>query len=201
VTAVHFVRSAVRIEDGNLSKWITVQDSRSESPISTIQGSRRYAFNIGGQQCLVQRCYSDEGRHDFVQGGTVAGPNVFHDCRSEHAHSESGPHHRWSVGTLFDNVSVDGENGAIEVINRGDSGTGHGWAGANMVLWNSDAPNLVVETAPTARNWAIGCSGDRGGSNSASYFDSHGTRMALRSLYLRQLEDRLGAQAVANIAR
>ena len=52
-------------------------------------------------------------------------------------YSDSGPHHRWSAGGLFDNIRVNGNE--LNFRNRGNSGTGHGWAGAYMAAWNCAA--------------------------------------------------------------
>ncbi len=194
ITAAHFIHSAVDVEEWG--KWITIEDSNCLDPISRITGSRRYPFLLSGQLTLVQRSYARNGRHDFVNGSTVAGPNVFLDCSSEQAHADTGPHHRWATGTLFDNVRVGGN--AINIRNRGNLGSGHGWAGANMVLWNCSADSIICERPLTAQNWAIGCrtpkrSGD-------AYWESFGEMVRPRSLYLKQLEDRLGTAAVVNIS-
>lgn len=45
--------------------------------------------------------------------------------------NDDGPHHRWSTGLLFDNIKT----GLINVQNRADSGSGHGWTGAQVMLW------------------------------------------------------------------
>src|SRR5439155_7725471 len=102
LTAVHFYNGVSSI--GRDAKWITVQDSTSLEPVSVITGGRRYPFSIAGQQCLVQRCKSDKGRHAFVFGSHVCGPNVFLECTSTNDYATSEPHHRWSVGGLYDNV-------------------------------------------------------------------------------------------------
>ena len=38
----------------------------------------------------------------------------------------------------------------------GIDGSGHGWAGAQMVFWNCAAPLILVMQPPTAQNFAIG---------------------------------------------
>lgn len=195
VTAVHFAYSCVVV--GRPAKWITVQDCACLDPVSKITGGRRYSFALTGQLTLVQRCQARNGRHDFVMHSTAPGPNVFLDCTAEKAHSDTGPHHRWSVGVLYDNVRIEGN--AINIRDRGASGTGHGWSGANQVVWNCTADSMIIEQPPTAQNWAIGCitpkfTGD-------AYRESSGKPVRPRSLYLRQLEDRLGAQAVKNISK
>lgn len=190
-TALHLAYAMVQMESS--SKWVTVQDSRCLEMISEIKGGLRYPFVMTGELCLVQRCVASEGRHDFVMQYRVPGPNVFLDCRSINPHSDSGPHQRYATGTLYDNV----ETGRLNVVNRGRSGTGHGWAGAQMVFWNCRAQSMNVESPPSARNFAVGCiveSPDGDG-----FWDSTNRPVAPRSLYLKQLEDRLGAKALRNI--
>ena len=69
----------------------------------------------------------------------------------------SEPHHRWGVGALFDNVRHYG--GSLWAVNRGTSGTGHGWSGANIVFWNCTSALIAVQSPPTAENFAIGLGG------------------------------------------
>src|SRR5262249_11317402 len=58
----------------------------------------------------------------------------------------------------------------------------------------STASTFLVQSPPTAQNWAIG---DRGGSHSGNgLYDSWGAPVDVRSLYYAQLSDRLGAQQV-----
>ncbi|MCQ2395435.1 MAG: DUF4955 domain-containing protein, partial [Kiritimatiellae bacterium] len=73
------------------------------------------------------------------------------------AWSDFGPHHRWATGCLYDNVKTDG---ALNVQDRGSAGSGHGWAGANFVLWNCTARTLVCQNPwASAQNWCVGCTG------------------------------------------
>ena len=196
VTAVHFSH-AVRL--GRMAKFITVQDCASLKPVSKITGGRRYPFTINGQYCLVQRCYSDHSRHAAATGARVRGPNVYLDCLAENNHSDIGPHHRWAVGILWDNLKGDRFNAQ----DRSSMGTGHGWAGAQQVFWNCDTNSICVQQPPTAQNYAIGCLGkiSKGSfkGRKPGYYESHGAHVEPRSLYLQQLADRLGPQAVRNI--
>jgi uncharacterized protein YggU (UPF0235/DUF167 family) len=186
VTARHFASSAVRIGRG--AKWITVEDCACRDPISEIIGGRRYSFDLeGGELTLWQRCHARDGRHDFVTGATVCGPSVFLDCTAEKVHADAGPHHRWAVGILYDNVRTDG---ALNVRNRGNLGTGHGWAGANQVFWNCTANEMTCERPPTADNWAIGCIAKTRHGDGA--WESFGQPVEPASLYRWQLANRLG---------
>lgn len=200
VTFVHFSH-AVDADRGAL--FVTLQDLAHLDPVSLITGSRRYSFALNGQYGLAQRCFARGARHTFVNGSRALGPNVFLDGQAVQSHADSGPHHRWSVGTLYDNISDDNQ---LHVQDRQYAGSGHGWAGAQQVLWNCTSKSLIVQAPPTAQNWAIGCVGAFGRGSWApdappGLIEAAGTPVQPRSLYRAQLEARLGPQAVANLAR
>lgn len=170
------------------SKWITVEQCVSMEPVSRVEGQRRYPYHIEGQLVLVRDCFSDRARHAFVFGSRVPGPNVFLDCRSTRDYLFSEPHHRWSVGGLYDNVS-----GRIALQDRLWMGSGHGWSGANYVAWNCRG-TLIAQQPPTAQNFAIGFVGQRGKDafpRRAGWWESEGTPVQPRSLYEAQLAARL----------
>lgn len=194
LVAQYFYHGVSDISGG--AKWVTVQDCATLDPVSSITGGRRYSFAVEGQLNLVQRCYSREDRHAFVFGSRVPGPNVFLFCTSERNHATSEPHHRWSTGGLFDNVHAD-----IAFQDRQWMGSGHGWAGANYVAWNTEG-SLVCQQPPTAQNFAIGHVGAHlpGAFRRADGdWQSEGQHVAPTSLYLEQLRERLGEAAVENL--
>ncbi len=199
LTAQYFGYSCVALQGG--TKWTTVRDCKSLDPISIITGGRRYAFVMDDcQLCLVQSCYTLKDRHQFVTQSLTTGPNVFVDGLSDTAYSDAGPHHRWGTGALWDNVTVNGDS--VNIQNRGNLGTGHGWAGANEVAWNCDADGFVVQNPPGARNWLIGNIGPiRNGTvyvgpHDPGTYDSPGAAVFPNSVYYAQLQDRLAATRV-----
>ncbi len=202
VTALHFADSCVNI--GQRASRVTVQDCAMIDPVSEISGGRRYSFVGSGQYVLFQRCYTPNGRHDFVTGKKDVGPTVFLDCLAEKSHSDIGPHQLWSCGQLSDNV----KGGAINVQDRGTSGTGHGWAGNAQVLWDCEAATLVYQKPwpPGSQNWTTGCTGaDRKpalAGRPAGLWHSRNKPVAPRSLYLAQLKQRInqsGADGAAAV--
>lgn len=193
LTATGFYHGPVNAAAG--AKNITIQDCDSLAPVSQLTGGRRYPYAIqGGQLILFNRCHSVDDRHAFVVGARVPGPNVFLDCNSENAHATSEPHHRWSVGGLYDNVHAD-----MAVQDRQYMGTGHGWAGANYVIWNCEG-SLVLQSPPTAQNWSIGFVGKRGKPafpRPEGIWQSEGVHVLPRSLYQAQLAARLGPASLS----
>jgi autotransporter-associated beta strand protein len=195
LTARYFAFAAVTVERGG--KWVTVSNVHSIDPISPVEGGFRYAFNINeAELVLFKNCTADNSRHAYVTGSNTSGPNAFVDSLASRARSEVGPHQRWATGALFDNVVVEGDQ--LAVRNRGNFGTGHGWAGAYMMAWNSVADRFVMQSPTAARTWSIGnvgveASSDTSGAAGAAppaTIDSHGSPVFPRSLYWAQYQDR-----------
>jgi len=198
VTGRYFGYGLISI--GGTSHYATVEDCAMLDPKSVTTGGRKYSFSIDDASfVLMQRCYTWGGRHDFVSGSKTPGPNVFVDCLAENTKSDAGPHHRYATGQLYDNVKA----GALNAQNRFDSGSGHGWAGAQIMFWNCDTNSIISESPVGAMNWAIGCLGaEQNGSwvnEPDGIRESHGTHVTPRSLYYRQLDERLGTQALQNL--
>jgi hypothetical protein len=199
-TALNFASSCVAVGEG--CKWVTVQDCVSLEPVSFCAGGRRFTFHISGQLCLVQRCFSDKGRHSFVLGGTMTcGPNVFLDCIATRPFSSSEPHSSLVVGSLYDNIRAP-------LAFRFAKSNPVRWMGFNNVMWNCEGM-FIVQKPPMAQNYSIGHIGihamvfNRGlieYSWPEGYIESLDEHIQPRSLYLKQLEDRLGKKAVHNVA-
>jgi hypothetical protein len=198
-TALHFVNSMVGTQRG--SKWITVQDCVSREPISRRMGARRFTFALRGQLTLVQRCYSDKGRHSFMMGQPTASNNVFLDCKATNPYSSSEPHEQWATGGLYDNIQAP-------LTARFWKNIIIGWAGANTVFWNCEG-YFLVQKPPTAQNFSFGHIGVdavvfniplQDPTKEGGYIESLDRHVTPRSLYLTQLRERLGEAAVRNIA-
>jgi hypothetical protein len=202
VTALNFASSTVHLNEG--VKWATVQDCSTIEPISKRRGGRRFIYSVSGQLSLVQRCISDKGRHSFVlRGYTACGPNVFLDCEATQTYSSSEPHSQYVTGVLYDNV-------ISPLTARFWKATGIGWSGANCVFWNCEG-QFLIQKPPTAQNYAIGHIGihatvfrrpvTQDSTKENGFIESWDRHVDPRSLYLKQLSDRLGTQAVQNIIR
>jgi hypothetical protein len=200
VTMENFYTFAISLDRSACS--VTVQDCLSILPDPSVFRIFPYVarspFSITGQKNLVQRCLGVNSRHTFVVGRMAGGPNVFLDCDAKGAIASSEAHQRWSTGILFDSLGHRFPS-PIEVINRGSMGSGHGWAGANCVVWNCIGGKIRVETPPTAFNLAIACRGTNDMPLSPAYV-AWGLPASPRSLYLQQLRERLGDEAVRAIA-
>ncbi len=213
VTTEHFFSINGAISIGRGSTQITISESSAlladdeyysgsmysgNAHVETGVYVGRYGFRIRGQNNLIVGCYTLNNRHSFSISSRVPGANVFLNCKGEGSLTWSGPHHKWSTGGLYDNV-----NDKLSFMNRLNMGGGHGWAGANYVAWNTNGI-LVCEQPPTAQNWAI----DHGGKkeegpfidySSEGYWEFTDYPLEPESLYLKQLEDRIGEEAIPEV--
>jgi len=189
----NFAGSAVNILE--TCKRITVEDCKSVHPVSEIGGQRRYTFFTSGQQTLFQRCYAENGYHDFAAGYCAPGPNAFVQCESYLPNSFSGAIDSWSSGILFDVVNV--ESNALRFGDRGQYANGAGWAAANSVFWNCTAAVIDCYKPPTAQNWSFGSWSQFQGDG---YWGESNNTITPRSLYYGQLAARLNKN-VDNLAQ
>jgi hypothetical protein len=199
ISALHFVSSVVQSNAG--SKWITVQDCESREPVSQRWGGRRFTYQMNGQLCLVQRCLSQKGRHSFVLQQAEASGNVYLECTAINPYSSSEPHNHWVNGILYDNVKAPLTARFWDYI--------IGWGGANIVFWNCEG-DFLIQKPPTAQNYSFGHIGVNAVIFNAAlqdltkpngHVESMDMHVTPRSLYLTQLKERLGIQAVKNIAK
>lgn len=180
----HFAGSAVNVLE--TAQRITVEDCKYLSPVSEIGGQRRYCFLTTGGQTLFQRCYAENGYHDFATGYCAPGPNAFVQCESTQPYSFSGAIDSWASGVLFDVVFIDGN--ALRFGNRGQDGQGAGWAAANSLFWNCSAARIDCYQPPGAQNWAFGAWSQFAGDG---YWTESNNTINPRSLYYAQLYERL----------
>ncbi|MRR21353.1 hypothetical protein EG830_00015 [bacterium] len=198
VSALHFAGSLVTT--AATTKWITIQDCESREPVSIRAGARRFTFQLNGQLALVQRCFSQKGRHSFVMQNYASSGNVFLDCQAVNPYSTSEPHSMWVNGALYDNIKAP-------LTARYWKDISIGWAGANIVFWNCEG-DFLVQKPPTAQNYSFGHIGINAVIFNAllqdltkpnGHVESLDWHVAPRSLYLTQLKERLGPEAVNKI--
>lgn len=205
---VYFLDVTSAVEVTASSRRITIDSVDVLDHLPVRSPAKPFAISLAGTQTLVMRSTVKADKNFFAATqAREQGPNVVLHCTFIGDQSLE-PHQRWGTGFLVDNVTVQG--GAINFINRGIMGSGHGWTMGWGVVWNSSADTVTVQAPPGAVNWAIGVQGKRigkpmpvegkkGPDLPEGTFESYGKRVAPDSLYLEQLKERLGPQAVKNI--
>ncbi|MBV8251938.1 MAG: hypothetical protein JO154_04955 [Chitinophaga sp.] len=165
----------------------------------TIGAAKPADISTNGPQQLVKNCYIKGANVFYIAtGAKVTGPIVIMDCVFEGG-GWIQPHQRWATGLLVDNCKVPG--GGIDFMNRGEMGSGHGWAIGWAVAWNSSATSFLNQQPPGAMNWMIGCSGaqrqearpfDKSPLLPSGIYVSQDHPVQPQSLYKQQLQERLG---------
>ncbi len=185
-------------------------DLTEHKPVTS--SAKPFGFSLAGTQTLVMRSSAHGDKLFFAATQSrIQGPNVLLDCDFTGDQAVE-PHQRWATGFLVDNVHVHG--GGINFINRGEMGSGHGWTIGWSVIWNSTADEITAQLPPGSINLVIGSKGERrqqpmpikgshghnqGPDLPEAFYDSYNKPVQPRSLYLQQLTDRLGPQALSNI--
>ena len=184
----------VRVNSSDCTR-ITLQkiDIQHERPIEKGAGYPA-DFLVRGSRVLIDRCTSKgDGAFFYSSLGLSETSAVILDC-DFHGKGSIQPHMRWNTGLLVDSCRVP--DGGISFQNRQTAGSGHGWTIGWAVAWNCEAQWFENEQPPGAFNWVIGCSGKQ---ESGENYLSHGKHVRPGSLYLAQLQERSGLQAVKNI--
>ena len=196
-------------------KRITVDNISIIHDVPTLGAAKPADLNGSGYQVLFNRCYiKGDNLFFFGTGAKVTGPVVVLNCVFK-GNGWIQPHQRWATGLLIDGCEVP--DGGIDFMNRGVMGSGHGWAIGWAVAWNCKAKSYLNQMPPGSANWVIGSYGDQqrkaipGSNDSGSIvydklsvlpegiYDSHNMPVTPSSLYLAQLQERLGKQAISNI--
>jgi hypothetical protein len=155
---------------------------------------REVAFHLSGQLLLIQRARveGDQLRAVLTTAAT-AGPNAVVGLSGVGQDQEVETQRRWAVGLLLDGVRLGDPAGrpagVIVVANQGNRGTGHGWSGANSMVWNCSAGWMVVDSPPTAANWVTG--GSAAALFGTGSFSGVGRPALPASLYQAQRAERL----------
>jgi hypothetical protein len=201
--AGHNCVNGIHIEQN--SRRITVEDAHlTHDQTEYCSAAAPFDFNINAADVLIQRS-SARGSYKAMLFTThrAMGPNVLLDIQGDGRRSHIQPHMKWATGLLVDGADIQsdgsGTESAIQFMNRGSAGSHHGWAIGWAVAWNCTAPNILLQRPPGSMVWAIGCKAMPSEPMAAPLIESVGTPVAPRSLYLAQLCDRLGPQALVNI--
>lgn len=196
--------NSVRIDQGAERLTVVDVDVHQQRPVTS--SAKPFDFRINGSQILLDRCTGEGNKVWYVATQSRSeGPVVVLHCRFAGDGKIEG-HQRWSTGLLIDGCAVP--DGEINLRNRGEMGSGHGWAIGWSVLWNNRAGRIVVQNPPGALNWSIGDAGKHA-SESMPVFakplgpllpsgvvESAGRPVKPDSLYLEQLRERKGPEAV-----
>jgi hypothetical protein len=196
----------------NTNKQLTLDSISVVHTIAQTNSAAPADFALSGTQILVNNC-SVTGKGNtwpFVAQAQVTGPVVV--LKGVADDRGFSPHQRWATGMLCDMCqfpsSYTSDKSGVGYSNRGNFGSGQGWDAAWSVAWNVSTTYFLIQQPAGTLNWCIGCTGTvlseaaPGGDGTIQpngIYESLGTPVTPGSLYLAQLKQRLGTQALRNI--
>ena len=205
--ALEETTNGIHINKGTERVTVVGCDVVQHEPVTS--AAKPFEYSANGSQILFDRCTgSGDNTFFFATQARQQGPVVVLHCRFT-GDGRLQPHQRWSTGLLIDGCEALG--GGIDFRNRGEMGTGHGWPIGWAVAWNNAAKSFEMNMPPGAANWSIGNRGEQvnppmpvfGGPRrpqpAAAVLESAGKSVKPESLYLEQLKERLGAEALRKI--
>ncbi|MEI6074996.1 MAG: autotransporter-associated beta strand repeat-containing protein [Verrucomicrobiota bacterium] len=189
--------NTVKLEAG--CRRITVNNVSATHTVPNDQAGPPSDFAINGTDILLcnirtQTTGADQWSVVTFEGST--GPLAVVNSKNK-----MSPHMRWTTGILEDASYFDQAGGSLGLafINRGITGSGHGWTTGSSVAWNFTTGNEYgCYAAPGSMNYCIGGGGglvDISG-NPPGLYESFGTFVSPASLYLQQLKDRIGVSSL-----
>jgi hypothetical protein len=181
-------------------KQFTVADTAvTHDPTTYVTSEAPFDYWIDGQQTLVLRSSSAGGNKIwyYATQNFTRGPNVLLDFTGTGTTTHVVGHQRWATGALVDSSSIVG---GATFGNNGTLGSGEGWSMGWGVIWNT-VSDVGVMAPPGGMNWAIGNTGKELDMTMPGTYESMNTPVAIPSLYLAQLCERLGPFAVDAIAK
>lgn len=176
-------------------------------------GAKFAEFSLYGSQILIDKSSSTGAAASFYFAtlSRAPGPNVLLNFQGTPdtvcSMSSIQPHERWATGLLIDGAQLapnkNGNSsvaGSIDFANRGSAGSGQGWSVGWSVVWNAVA-SFNIQQPPGSTNWNIGGVGNIAAQTTepAGIVDSPNVPVAPKSLYLAQMCQRAGPQALSNI--
>ena len=194
----------------NYSKQVTVSNIAITHTVTQTEDAKFEEFYVSRGTQVLMDTVSDvaDNMFFFSTSSATQGPNVLRNG-SFQGNISIEPHQRWATGLLIENTTITAISGStqgnINLWDRGDYGTGQGWAIGWGVVWNSSANQFTIQQPPGSENWCIGCAGMQvttaapGGSTvlPQGAIDSSGTYVVPSSLYQAQVTQRLGGSAGA----
>jgi hypothetical protein len=190
------------IEIGPGAKRLSLTNIRVKHSAAHADSEAPADFILQGTQILLDRCgTTGEGTRPVITQSDAIGPLVVLNFTADHG--GVAPGQPWATGLLVDGGKFPGateRRPGVAFSECADAGSGQSWCIGWSVAWNVSSPFLLMQQPPGALNWCIGCIGTPvtvdGIPN--GILDSLGKMVHPSSLYLQQLRDRLGQDAVRN---
>jgi hypothetical protein len=189
---------------------ITVDSCELNKPQYKGEGGNGYLYSIRGSDNLIKDSVAFGGRHNFNFRSMHATGNVLFNDRASNGELVSDFHMHLSAANLMDNLTLHQEK--FEAADRSPYGTiSHGVTTTQSVFWNTNGSQYrsgttsIIRSQQYGQGYVIGVRGSATGVDlstttktaPADFAEtaSSGTLLSPQSLYVDQLQRRLGSTA------
>lgn len=158
---VHLLSNGLQIGD---SRFITVTGCNFQRSQYEGGGGNGYMFTLSGNDCLLDRCNAEHGRHNYDFKSMTTSGNVVHRCTSRNPSLASDFHMHLSMANLIDCFISDGDHIDAGFRPYGSTAAKHMYTTTESVIWNAtglsaDSEGILVLSKQYGNGYVIGTSG------------------------------------------
>lgn len=203
---IHLLSNGIKILR---SRFVTILNCHFKFPQYLGAGGNGYHYSLYGQECLIEKCSAEAGRHNYDFAYTYSSGNVILESLSTNGVLPSDFHMFLSISNLFDSMSMDGD--FLESTFRPYGGNPqHGETSTQSVFWNTkgiryaknplefngvkyERRDALVVSHQWKHGYVIGTSGPASAVDSTDFKEGieKGDTLVPQSLYRDQLKRRI----------
>lgn len=158
---IHILSNGIEIGE---SRFVTVTECDFQRSQYEGGGGNGYMYTLCGNDCLLDRCHAEHGRHNYDFKSMTTSGNVIYACSSKDPSLASDFHMHLSMANLIDCFVSDGDHLDAGFRPWGSSNAKHMYTTTESVIWNAkglkaDGSGILVNSLQYGKGYVIGTSG------------------------------------------
>lgn len=158
---VHILSNGIEIGD---SRFVTVTGCNIQRSQYEGGGGNGYMYTLSGNDCLLEKCVAEHGRHNYDFKSMTSNGNVLYRCTSKDPSLASDFHMHLSMANLIDGFVADGDHIDASFRPWGSAKAVHMYTTTESVIWNTtglkaDGEGVLVVSKQYGNGYVIGTQG------------------------------------------
>ncbi len=158
---VHILSNGIEIGD---SRFVTVTGCNIQRSQYEGGGGNGYMYTLSGNDCLLEECVAEHGRHNYDFKSMTSNGNVLYRCTSKDPSLASDFHMHLSMANLIDGFVADGDHIDASFRPWGSAKAVHMYTTTESVIWNTtglkaDGGGVLVVSKQYGNGYVIGTQG------------------------------------------
>lgn len=163
---IHILSNGISIRD---SRLVTISQCNFQKSQYEGGDGNGYMYTLEGNDCLLDRCHAQDGRHNYDFKQMSSNGNVLYNCTSKDPRYSSDYHMYLSMSNLIDGFVSDGDNLEASFRPYGQYGSPplnfHGYSATQSVYWNTKgnychSVGYLISSQQFGWGYIIGTTGD-----------------------------------------